>query len=883
MEPFKTRPGFLSNPENAGKILEMTADTMFLLLKDGTCVDMDVHTDRWFLQNKSIFIGKNFFDILPSETAIALKNNFDKVVNTGISSTDNFEMQLGKKTYFFKCIINNFDDEYIICQYRDITQRIKLKQNLEKANKQLQEIEKVALIGHWIYNTSNETFLYNGFFGIFSSGIEYRSITKNEVLKLFHPDDKASFEDYIEQNGESRTIELKYYRLIYNGKTHYLRFKTINRYYENGVRIIEGYIQNLTDIKENQYKLEMVSQAVSNSTDYIFAMRTNGEIVFGNQRFKEIQGWAEDEDIMTYNIRDSKTNWISNKGWMEIIHQVTLTQQIVSFVINRIVPEKQTSQSFDCTSYLFKDSMGIDLVWTFGKNITERVHYEKQVKELNQIMSTVLSNIPMFISVKDVTNDLRYIFSNQSGGDFRSGLSGHIIGKTDFEIFPKETADAMRKDDMDAMLNQVETRKTIEDTDENGDTRITDQLRILIKDDIRPLLLTIEKDITKNKQMEQELVVAKDKAEQSDKLKSAFIANMSHEIRTPLNAIVGFSRIMAETPDDEERRTYYSIVEDNNERLLGLVNEILDLSKIESGIMEFERIPLKMNEFGEDIINTMSLKCPKGVELIYEPSDKNLVIFCDRNRLFQVFVNLISNAIKFTTVGYIRFGYNKVPGYVDFFVKDTGKGISPEKLEKVFDRFVKADNFTQGTGLGLSICKSIVERMGGKISVSSRIGDGTCFTFRIPEFNVLKNNSDNLMQSSLETCEMPDNSTILVAEDTDSNYKLIETMIGKNYKLVRAVNGVEAVSLCNELQPDLILMDIKMPEMSGLDATQIIRRSFPDIPIIVQSAYAFEDDRKRAIESGCTDFIAKPFTKKQLTDIIHKSFSLSNNPDTDHE
>lgn len=864
-------PGFFEDKSNAGRILEMTADTMFLIDKKGVVADLVVHSDTWFLRKRELFIGKKIFNLLPSETSIAIKNNIDKVILTGKPSTDNYEIQLGKKVYFFKCIIQVFDEEYLLCQCRDITQRIILKQNLEKANKRLQAIEKVAQIGHWTYNSCTETFTLQGYFGLISKGQETIDVSKKEILNMLHPEDIPQFESYLNNEADQKQADLKFYKIVSGGKTHYLRFKTINSYKEKGCTILEGYLQNTTDIKENQHKLEMVTQAVSNATDYIFAMKINGEIVFGNNKFKEIHGWSDIREINGYNIKDSNTKWISNKGWMEIIHQVTSTQEMVSFVINRVISDKLSPQSFDCTSYLFTDSNGEHLVWTFGKDITERVHYEKQVKELNQIMSTVLNNIPMFISVKDITNDLRYIFSNHSGGDFHSGLSGQIIGKTDFDIFSKEVAELMRSDDMEAMHNTGETRKIIEEKLENGETRVTDQLRILIKDEVRPLLLTIEKDITKNKQMEQELIEAKEKAEQSDKLKSAFIANMSHEIRTPLNAIVGFSRIMAETPDDEERRTYYTIVEDNNERLLGLVNEILDLSKIESGIMEFERIPLKMSEFGEDVINTMSIKCPKGVELIYEPSDENTVIFCDRNRLFQVFVNLISNSAKFTTSGSIKFGFRSVPGYIEFFVKDTGKGISPDKIDKVFDRFVKADNFTQGTGLGLSICKSIVERLGGDISVSSELGEGTLFTFRIPEYNVLKKRSESADNQDERFAEMPEDITILVAEDTDSNFKLIEAMIGKEYKLVRALNGIEAVSICREIRPNLILMDIKMPEMNGLDATQIIRRTFSDIPIIAQSAYAFEDDKKRALESGCTDFLPKPFTKKQLSEIIRKA------------
>ncbi len=883
MQHLKNNEGFLSNKENAGKILEMTADTMFLLLKDGTCVDLDIHTDRWYLQNKEKIIGQNLFSILPSETSIALKNNFEKVLLTRKTSVDNYEMQLGKKTYYFKCIINYYSEDYILCQYRDITQRIILKQNLEKANKQLQEIEKVALIGHWILNSHKKTISYNGYFSSSGNSTEYKTLSTDQAKEMLHPDDRDYFEHYIKNDIDSKNNELVYFRMLIQGKIQYIRFRTINRYFEEGNKILEGYIQNITDFTEKQHKLEMVNQAVSKSTDYIFAMTTDGDIVFGNQRFKEIHGWSETEDISGANIKKTKNSQISNYNWAEIIHQVTTNKQLVSFVFNTFNDKSKTTQSFDCTSYLFKDSFGQDLVWTFGKNITERIHYEKQVKELNQIMSTVLNNIPMFISVKDVNSNLSYIFSNNSGGDFRSGLSGQFIGKSDFDIFPDNIAEEIRTHDIIAIRNEGETKRIIEDLNENGEVKVTDQIKILINDEIRPLLLTIETDITERKQMEEELLIAKNKAEQSDKLKSAFIANMSHEIRTPLNAIVGFSRIMAETPDDEERRTYYSIVEDNNERLLGLVNEILDLSKIESGIMEFETAPLKLNDFGEDIMNTLYLKCPNGVELIFEPGDKNTIIFCDRNRLFQVFINLINNSIKFTSEGSIRFGYTKSQGYIDFFVKDTGKGISPEKLDKVFDRFVKADNFTQGTGLGLSICKSIVERMGGDIKVSSRVGEGTCFNFRIPESGVAEKALEDKNSIDQTSVKLPEDCTILVAEDTESNFKLIEAMIGKTYKLIRASNGVEAVSLFNELQPDLILMDIKMPEMNGLEATQIIRKNDPEIPIIVQSAYAFEDDRKKAIESGCTDFIAKPFTKKQLTDIIQKSFSLLKTSDTDNE
>ncbi|MDP4276402.1 MAG: ATP-binding protein [Bacteroidota bacterium] len=860
--------GALHDSSNSDKILRMTADTMFLIDMNGICVDMVLHTDRWFLQNTTRFIGKSIFDSLPSETAIAFKNNFDKVVSTGLTSTDNYEMQISGKTYYFKCIIYRYDDNYILLQYRDITKRILLKQNLEKANLQLQEIEKVAMIGHWQYNTENEVFYYTGIFGAKSSGTEYETITKNDLLETIYPEDKAIFLDYLKEENKIALSETHTCRIILKDKLYYLLFKIISAYHENGIKFMEGYVQNISDIKENQHRLEIVTAAVSNSNDLIFAMKTDGKLVFGNKRFNEQYGWKADEDISSYNIFSLKNSWAGGKRWAEVIKQAISSDQVVNFVLNKPDYLGGEAQTLDCTSYLTKDSTGTNLVWTFGKDITERVHYEKQVKELNQIMSSVLSNIPMYISVKDISNDFRYIFSNREAGDFRAGQTGQIIGKSDFDIFPADLAESIRNDDLKVMQNNGEHRRIIEDTDENGNKRLTDQLRIIIKDEMRPLLITIEQNITKSKEMEQDLVEAKERAIEADKLKSAFIANMSHEIRTPLNAIVGFSKIIAETENSEDRNSYYAIVEANNERLLGLINEILDLSKIESGIMAFDNAPINLSDFSEDLIHTMSIKCPEGVRLIYEPCDKDLTIFCDRNRLSQVFTNLINNAIKFTTKGSITFGFNKTTNSLEFFVRDTGKGIAPDQLDKVFDRFVKADNFTQGTGLGLSICRSIIERMGGTIKVESQLGKGAAFRFTLPNSCII---TDKIIESNAYLADapfIPQNKTILVAEDTDSNFKLIEAMIGKMYRLIRANNGVEAISMCCDLHPDLILMDIKMPEMNGLEATLIIREANKEIPIIAQSAFAFEDDRKRAIDCGCTDFIAKPFTKKQLSDVI---------------
>jgi len=862
--------GILRNPDFSEKILSMTADTMFIFTNDGICREIELQTDRWFLQKTDSIIGKNIFDLLPLETALVLKNNFTKVVKTGEISTDNYELKISGKNYFFKCIIYKFSEELILCQYRDITQRILLKNRLEIMNHKLQEIEKVAQISQWNYNTNLKQFQYSGFSGALATDTETKFISLEKYLEIVHPVDRRLFKSFMENGMQLFSNDQIVYRVILDKKTFHFRFKKINSSYEDGMKFLNGYIQNITDIVQKKHELEIVTRAVENSTDYIFAMKSDGQLVFGNRKYKEFNHLKNDIDITDYNFFENKNNHSNKSKWQDIIFQLTSTNQTINFVEAIPIPNKPEIIAFDCTSYLVQDSNGDNLIWTFGKDITERVNYEKQVKELNQIMSTVLKNIPMSISVKDVKDDFKYIFSNRIGDEFHWGIKDGMIGKTDFEIFSDDVAEKMRSEDLVNMKSKGENRKIIEDIDEYGAKQIRDQLRIIVKDETRPLLISIERDITKDKKMEQDLINAKEKAEESDKLKSAFIANISHEIRTPLNAIVGFSRIIAETDNIDERQSYFSIVDENNSRLLGLINEILDISKIESGIVEFEYEPMSIYALCQDIFQTNSLKCAKETQLILEVCDQNLLIKSDKGRLAQVFNNLIGNAIKYTRQGCISFGYSQKPKHIEFYVKDTGLGIDNEKIDSVFDRFIKADNYTQGTGLGLSICKSIIEKMGGTITVTSTKDVGSSFSFTLPICSIVKHVSDKNTEHCGDENNQRKNGLILVAEDTDSNYILLDAMIGNEFTLKRARNGLDAVNMYEELQPDLILMDIKMPTMNGLDATKIIRTISTEVPIIALSAFAFDEDREKSFESGCNDFLSKPFKKKFLIDIIGK-------------
>lgn len=381
--------------------------------------------------------------------------------------------------------------------------------------------------------------------------------------------------------------------------------------------------------------------------------------------------------------------------------------------------------------------------------------------------------------------------------------------------------------------------------------------------------------IQKRKDNEKQLIEAIKKAEESDKLKSAFLANVSHEIRTPLNAIVGFSELLANSVDEEEKKYYLDIVKTNNNLLLNLINDILDLSKIESGRMDIKESQVNVKEVCQEICHVHQLKAHPGVKIIFDSANTPLTMLTDPNRLIQLYSNLINNAVKNTFSGTITAGYHLLNDTVECFVRDTGKGIPKNKQALIFNRFEKLDSNVQGFGLGLSICKSILDKMNGSIRVISEEGKGTEFTFTLPyrPASILEQIEKQTSKSSILVQSIPTNFTILIAEDIDFNYELLQAILKSRCKIIRAHNGIEAIDLFTSENPDIILMDLKMPDLDGLEATRIIRKISPSIPIIALTAFAYDSDKEEAIKAGCNDFLTKPVEAIKLKAIIQEYIS----------
>ena len=665
------------------------------------------------------------------------------------------------------------------------------------------------------------------------------------------------------------TVSTAHHELDFNGERHY---------YENRIfPLDEEYVlimcRDITERVATQRQLEVFKSVLDKVSDSILAVAEDGTLVYANKQF--IEEYGVTQELGTQKIYDLRVSMADKEAWEQKLQMIRDHEGSLAYRAAYIPYGHTKERVHQVSAFLIREN-NQELIWFFTQDITDVIKKRDELRELNLLLDGILNNIPVYLCVKDPEDDFRYLYWNKAFADHSGIPASKAIGHTDYEIFPVHgDAEKFRQDDLE--LLQTHKRIDMQETylSANGEARIVQTLKALVPMEGRkPLLIGISWDITNLQNIEQELIKARIKAEQSDRLKSAFLANMSHEIRTPLNAIVGFSQLLPSAETTEEKKLYSGIINQNSDILLQLINDILDLSKIEAGTLEYIKRPMNLGEVCRTIYTVHKERVKEGVTLVFDNEEEDLLMEGDQNRIMQVITNFLTNASKFTYEGEIRFGFGRMDKDIRVYVKDTGIGIEPEKVDHIFERFVKLNSFAQGTGLGLSICRMIIEKIGGEIGVTSELGKGSTFYFTIPyeetgEYGkffkeskvVSKGNTVNRVQQIKK---------ILVAEDVESNFILLKNLIGREYTLLWAKDGVEAIEMYKQYQPDLILMDVKMPRMDGLEATHIIRSYSKEIPIIALTAYAFEADKELALEMGCNDFVTKPISERTLRKALDK-------------
>jgi PAS domain S-box-containing protein len=544
---------------------------------------------------------------------------------------------------------------------------------------------------------------------------------------------------------------------------------------------------------------------------------------------------------------------------------------------------------------LIKDDQGKPVaIEGIVTDITNRKLTEEALIKSEVQKKAILNNLPHLAWMKDC--DGKYLSVNESFANSVKKSTGEIIGKTDYDIYSDKVAQKYREEDLKIILTreQLFVEEQTDDLwyetfkapifDSEGEvigvTGISLEIskRKQAEDEIRNYSEKLAVQNVKLKLINDELKKAKEKAEGSDKLKSAFLANMSHEIRTPMNAILGFATLIRNRVlTAEKRKEYIDLINSNCRQLLHIITDIIDISKIEAGQISIFNKNFLLNK----ALNELYLNFKNQIEVLKKPIEINLktglknedsALFSDKIRLEQILTNLLSNALKFTDKGKIEFGYTlDRKRNIIFFVRDTGIGMTDDEQKIIFDRFRQAStSFNKmygGTGLGLSISKGLTEKLGGRIWVESTMGKGSSFFFSIPYKPGIRIEKPPQIDYNKEYNWQ--GKTILIAEDEDVNYNLLETILSPTKAVIlRAKTGGEAVEFCsNRNDIDIVLMDMKMPDMNGFEATKKIKDTRNDLPIVAQTAYAMSTDEDNCLKVGCDDYISKPI---RIDDLLVK-------------
>ncbi|HSH52588.1 MAG TPA: ATP-binding protein, partial [Bacteroidales bacterium] len=524
-----------------------------------------------------------------------------------------------------------------------------------------------------------------------------------------------------------------------------------------------------------------------------------------------------------------------------------------------------------------------DNTWKIGGlsiDITQKKKTEYELKKL----SNAIQHSPVCVIITNLKGQIEYV--NPVFTKFTGYTPSEMLGKKVGILTNSESAKAIYKDIITTVSQGNDWQGEIQNRKKNGELywELTSISPVKNSKNKITHFIIIAEDISNRKKNEKELVFAKEQAEESNRLKTAFLANLSHEIRTPLNAIIGFSSLLLdEDLPHEEKIKLNNLINENSQNLLKLIDDVIDISKIQSGSFEISYSKCYINKLLLDLYVSFSIKIEqdpkKDLRLSLNKGirNKDFSFITDTIRLKQVLFNLIENAVKFTQQGFVEFGYSIAidENKIQFYIIDSGIGIGNDKFEMIYDLFRQVDeSFTReygGTGLGLTIAKKIVHHLGGEIWVQSTPQQGTNIYFNLPLDN--KNKKNSTQELNPLTFDWKDK-VFLIAEDIDTNYTYLKKVLSTtNATIMWAKDGKEAVDLCLKNKIDLVIMDFKLPNMDRYETVKEIKKTNHNLKIIAQSAFTHDEEKQNYLNAGCDNYITKPIDIKKLFTAINNAFS----------
>ena len=751
----------------------------------------------------------------------------------------------------------------------DVTSTKEAEYRTEESKKNLEMAMEAANMSSWVYD------VYKMEFGILHGNSVFKSgMSLEQLLPMLHPQDCVPLRELFSRLINKEVLQGQLTVRVFNEQEGEFR------HYESRMRLSTehfGKLQIVGTLLDVTEKLRMAKKTQDLLVKRELAMKVN-----------DIVHWDFNVQMQTFEAYNDPVNdyasdkLVSLEEYLNVIHpedRSLVNDALQSMLLGRNMNINLTCRiqtRYDDTwqycnitgvPFEFGESGDVIRYTGFRQNISKLHQLNEELKERNYKMELTFKTVGMSYWDYDVKTR-QYRSFNDPVNDFNPEKA--IMPEDYLKAAHPEDTERVRENIVGMSAGQYKEfslqYRSRTKWDQDWQTLIVTGLPSERDKKGNVIRYTgIAFNNTKWEKMAQELKEMKDKAELSDRLKSAFLANMSHEIRTPLNAIVGFSELLVDSDDPDEKKEYWHIIESNNDLLLRLINDILDLSKIESGIIDRKRERFNLTQLCNELYVMMRSKIPNAdVELVQDNPCPECWIFLDSNRLKQVWMNFLTNAVKYTRSGYIRMGYSVEKDGIRFYVEDTGTGIPKELQDRVFGRFQKLNEFVQGTGLGLAISRAIVEAAGGEIGFTSEQGIGSIFWAWVP-CEIFQHGDVGCPETSLPNrhpvfSEDSDRKLrILVAEDNDSNFLLVRNIL-KDYDLLRVTNGVEAVEEIRNGKFDFVLMDLKMPVMDGLVATRKIREFNSDIPIVALTANAFD--------AGCNAFLPKPVKRKQLFELL---------------